>query len=83
MDLSRCRNRTFQTLSRFGLTFDTPPGASALTGPTGFARMFRASQGSLYGISPQGLTATFRRPGGRVSGGSEDSLSRVRSLQLK
>ncbi|MCA3558059.1 MAG: phytoene desaturase [Rhodobacter sp.] len=66
MDLSRCRNRTFQTLSRFGLTFDTPPGASALTGPTGFARMFRASQGSLYGISPHGLTATFRRPGART-----------------
>ncbi|MCA3503410.1 MAG: FAD-dependent oxidoreductase, partial [Rhodobacter sp.] len=66
MDLSQCRNRTFQTLSRFGLTFDTLPGGAALTGPPGFARMFRASQGALYGISPHGLTATFRRPGART-----------------
>ena len=66
MDLSLCRSRTFQTLDRFGLTFDTLPAPSALTGPPGFARMFRASQGSIYGISPHGLTATFRRPGART-----------------
>ena len=66
MDLSQCHNRTFQTLDRFGLTFDTLPDPSAMTGPPGFARMFRASQGSIYGISPQGLTATFRRPGART-----------------
>jgi 1-hydroxycarotenoid 3,4-desaturase len=66
MDLSLCRSRTFQTLDRFGLTFDTLPDTPALTGPPGFARMFRASQGSIYGISPHGLTATFRRPGART-----------------
>ena len=28
MDLSQCRTRTFQTLDRFGLTFDTLPGGA-------------------------------------------------------
>jgi 1-hydroxycarotenoid 3,4-desaturase len=56
-----CRTRTFRTLAGFGLTFDPTPGEAALTGPSGFHRLFPASQGSLYGRSPHGLMATFHR----------------------
>jgi 1-hydroxycarotenoid 3,4-desaturase len=56
-----CRTRTFRTLADFGLTFDPTPGTPALTGPSGFHRLFPGSQGSLYGRSPHGLMATFRR----------------------
>ena len=51
------------------------PGPEALTGPPEFARLFPASQGSLYGLSPHGTMATFRRPvprtpdAGAVAGG--------------
>ena len=62
----QCRNRTFQTLARFGLTFDPDPSPGALTSPTRFARLFPASRGSIYGLSPHGLAATFRRPGTRT-----------------
>ncbi len=56
-----CRTRTFRTLAGFGLAFDPMPVNGSLTGPSGFHRLFPASQGSLYGRSPHGLMATFRR----------------------
>jgi 1-hydroxycarotenoid 3,4-desaturase len=62
-----CRSRTFQTLQRFGLAFDPIPEPDALTGPARFARMFPGSRGSIYGLSPHGLTAAFRRPGARTA----------------
>jgi 1-hydroxycarotenoid 3,4-desaturase len=61
-----CRLRTFQTFDRFGLTFDPVPQTAALTGPDRFAAMFPGSRGAIYGLSPHGLTATFRRPGART-----------------
>jgi 1-hydroxycarotenoid 3,4-desaturase len=67
MEFSQCRTSTFGTLERFGLTFDPTPDPAMLTGPPGFARLFPASRGAIYGISPQGLTATFRRPGTRTA----------------
>ena len=65
-DLHRCRTRTFQTLARFGLTFDPTPETAALTTPAGFERLFPASDGSLYGQSPHGMTAAFERPTART-----------------
>ncbi|MGI3212021.1 1-hydroxycarotenoid 3,4-desaturase CrtD [Roseovarius tibetensis] len=65
-DLQQCQTRTFRTLARFGLTFDPIPGAAALTTPAGFDRLFPASDGSLYGQSPHGMTAAFRRPTART-----------------
>jgi 1-hydroxycarotenoid 3,4-desaturase len=56
-----CRTRTFRRLAGFGLTFDPTPGTASLTGPSGFHRLFPGSHGSLYGRSPHGLMATFRR----------------------
>lgn len=61
-----CRLRTFRSFARFGLSFDPLPETAALTGPDRFAAMFPGSRGAIYGLSPQGLTATFRRPGART-----------------
>lgn len=65
-ELSLCRNRTFPTLARFGLTFDPLPPDTALTTPQGFAALFPGSQGAIYGRSPEGQLASFRRPGART-----------------
>lgn len=58
----RCRDRTFTQLSARGLDFSPLPGRPALTTPTDFAARFPASDGSLYGRSPHGMMASFRRP---------------------
>ena len=58
----RCRTRSFATLARFGLSFDPEPGADRLTTPAGFETLFPRTGGSLYGQSPHGLMAAFRRP---------------------
>jgi 1-hydroxycarotenoid 3,4-desaturase len=65
-----CATTTFGTLSRFGTTFDPPPMTEALTGPAQFAKLFPGSEGSLYGLSPHGTGAAFRRPsaGTRIPG---------------
>lgn len=57
-----CRILTFQSLARMGLRFSPCPETEALTTPHGFAALFPGSAGSLYGRSPHGLLATFRRP---------------------
>lgn len=72
-DFSACQTLTFQTLARFGMTFDTVPGPAALTTPQGFNRLFPASTGSLYGQSPHGMMAAFQRPTART---------RIRGLYL-
>ncbi len=61
----QCHTRTFDTLERFGLTFDPVPGHPALTTPRGFDTLFPGSAGSLYGQSPHGLTAALSRPTAR------------------
>jgi 1-hydroxycarotenoid 3,4-desaturase len=61
-----CTTTTFGTLSRFGTTFDPVPPTTALTGPGQFAHLFPGSEGSLYGLSPHGTGAAFRRPGART-----------------
>lgn len=64
-EFQTCRMQTFETLARFGLTLSPRPGEEALTTPTDFARMFPGSAGSLYGQSPHGAMASFRRPRAR------------------
>ncbi len=59
----RCHAMMTAHFARLGLTFDPPPDQSPLTGPQGFARMHPGSGGAIYGLSPAGLTASFRRPG--------------------
>ncbi len=66
-EFAPCLTRTFRTLDRFGLRFGPDPGPEALTTPAIFNRMFPASAGSLYGQSPHGMTAAFRRPTARTA----------------
>ena len=61
-----CRKITFDRLESMGLRFASRPPLSALTAPEDFNRMFPGSDGSLYGLSPHGLTAAFRRPRART-----------------
>ncbi|WOI56110.1 1-hydroxycarotenoid 3,4-desaturase CrtD [Palleronia sp. LCG004] len=61
-EFNQCRQRTFTTLAERDLRFDPEPPATALTGPRGFGRLFPGSGGALYGRSPQGTMAAFRRP---------------------
>ncbi|MFN3294826.1 MAG: methoxyneurosporene dehydrogenase, partial [Gemmobacter sp.] len=70
-EASSCHNRTFPALGRMGLTFSPLPGPEALTRPKDLAARFPASLGAIYGASPEGWLAAFRRPRGRagVAGG--------------
>jgi 1-hydroxycarotenoid 3,4-desaturase len=61
-DPETCRRMTFARLARMGLTFDRLPDLATLTRPQGFEALFPGSSGSLYGLSPAGATASFRRP---------------------
>ena len=65
-EFQTCRTLIMTTLQRFGLNFTPQPSEKALTTPQDFAAMFPASDGSLYGQSPHGLTAAFRRPTSRT-----------------
>ncbi|MGB3554699.1 MAG: FAD-dependent oxidoreductase, partial [Jannaschia sp.] len=63
----RCRETTFDRLARMGLTFDPVPESASLTTPEQFDALFPGSAGSLYGLSPHGMMAPFRRPRARTS----------------
>lgn len=60
-----CLSRTFDRLARFGLHFDPLPTVADLTLPQTFATLFPSSRGALYGRSPHGMMAPFRRPQAR------------------
>ena len=62
-----CQTQIFARLRNFGLTFSPQPGPDALTTPAGFDALFPASLGSLYGRSPHGLMAAFKRPTARTA----------------
>ena len=65
-EFAQCRQLTFQKLTRFGLRFEEQPGRSAVTLPSDFAQMFPATAGAIYGQSPHGTMAAFRRPKART-----------------
>lgn len=66
-DYSRCRHMTFDRLSQMGLTFTPLPDPPALTTPAIFGQLFPASQGAIYGRSPEGTMASFQRPTARTA----------------
>lgn len=66
-DFQLCRTRTFQTLQAMGLGFDPIPPVTTLATPATFDSLFPASKGALYGASPEGIMATFRRPTARTA----------------
>ncbi len=57
-----CRTNPFARLQAFGLQLTPQLTDQALTTQAQFARLFPHSQGALYGQSPDGALATFRRP---------------------
>lgn len=57
-----CHTRIMAQLQSFGLRFSPTPPPDSLTMPQGFAAMFPASNGALYGRSPHGMMAAFKRP---------------------
>lgn len=63
---AECRNRTFPPLQARGLTFWPLPGRAALTTPGALALRYPGSAGAIYGLSPEGALAAFRRPQART-----------------
>ncbi|MGE5154569.1 MAG: 1-hydroxycarotenoid 3,4-desaturase CrtD [Bdellovibrio bacteriovorus] len=64
-EVERCAERTFSLLSRCGLQVRRDPSLSLVTTPTGFAELFPATGGALYGQASHGWKASFSRPGSR------------------
>lgn len=62
----QCQTRVFNRLGDFGLAFSPTPDVSEVAIPSTFDRMFPASLGSLYGRSPHGVMASFKRPTART-----------------
>ncbi|MGJ8622963.1 MAG: 1-hydroxycarotenoid 3,4-desaturase CrtD [Yoonia sp.] len=62
-----CQTQIFKRFAQFGLHFSPTPGPETLTTPQGFDQLFPASLGSLYGRSPHGMMAAFKRPTARTS----------------
>ncbi len=63
----QCQTMIFARFRQFGLHFDPTPTAHHMTTPAGFNRLFPASLGSLYGRSPHGMMAAFKRPTARTT----------------
>lgn len=61
-DFDTCKTTTLNRLKHFGLDLETTLARENLTMPQDFEALFPASDGSLYGQSPHGLTATLKRP---------------------
>lgn len=57
-----CHTQIMAQLQEFGLRFSPAPPPDSLTMPQGFAALFPASNGALYGRSPHGMMAAFKRP---------------------
>lgn len=64
-EVERCADRTFSLLSRCGLQVRRAPDLSQVTTPSGFATLFPATGGALYGQASHGWKASFSRPGSR------------------
>jgi 1-hydroxycarotenoid 3,4-desaturase len=64
-EIEQCATRTFGVLARCGLTVERRAETTTVTTPTGFAKLFPATGGALYGQAVHGAMAAFRRPGAR------------------
>lgn len=61
-----CRTRTFAPLQEMGLGFSPQPTGQNLTRPRDLALRFPGSMGAIYGQTPEGALAAFRRPTART-----------------
>ena len=61
-DFEICKSVTLERFKNFGLNFQVDLERKNLTTPKDFNHLFPATEGSLYGQSPDGMMATFQRP---------------------
>lgn len=65
-EVAACETRCFDLLSRSGLSVSRSPGASVVTTPSDFDRLFPGTGGALYGAASHGLGSPFTRAGSRA-----------------
>ena len=65
-EVAACETRCFDLLSRSGLYISRASGASVVTTPSDFNRLFPATGGALYGAASHGMTSPFGRAGSRT-----------------
>lgn len=65
-EVAACETRCFDLLSRSGLYISRASGASVVTTPCDFNRLFPATGGALYGAASHGMTSPFGRAGSRT-----------------
>ncbi|MCW2307762.1 1-hydroxycarotenoid 3,4-desaturase CrtD [Rhodobium gokarnense] len=66
-EIERCLDAMVRVLERCGLTVNEALSGGVTTTPTGFARMFPATGGALYGPASHGWMSSFQRPGAKTS----------------
>lgn len=64
-EMRRCETNLRRRLQASGLSLTEEPGTVA-TDPAGFAALFPATGGALYGRASHGWMASFKRPGART-----------------
>jgi len=64
-EIDRCETRTFERLSRAGLTLVETARVRAT--PEDFDRLYPATRGALYGRAADGMLSPLRRPGARTA----------------
>ncbi|MEO1066590.1 MAG: 1-hydroxycarotenoid 3,4-desaturase CrtD [Pseudomonadota bacterium] len=62
-EIGLLEDRTFNLLSRCGLSVERTPSHSQVTTPADFNHLFPASGGALYGRASHGFMSSFQRPG--------------------
>lgn len=61
-EIARCEESLTRRLAASGLSLNRPSGATTITTPTDFNRLFPGRGGALYGAATHGLMASFQRP---------------------
>lgn len=61
-EIARCEENLMRRLAASGLNLKRQPGATTVTTPRDFNRLFPGRGGALYGAATHGLMASFRRP---------------------
>jgi 1-hydroxycarotenoid 3,4-desaturase len=65
-EVLECEKRSFDLLSRSGLTVGPRTGSPVVTTPSDFARLFPATGGALYGPASHGMTSPLCRSASRT-----------------
>ncbi len=65
-EIAACQDRMIHLLGRCGLSVEIDPQHCVTTTPQGFANLFPATGGALYGRASHGWLASFQRPDART-----------------